>query len=310
MTATFLLLVLLAFSDEFLSAVADATQVPYAMVHWTLIVIDTLLLVLVAQFKRRFRLRVNGEPGRGIMAWWLFGATLTLTTDALAIWVVPPRTLWFDLVSALIYALGLAMLVSTTIDTKPMLLVSAKTREALVDEWSRLQAAVPLLVGTTGAYLATVWWEYMLQPTSGVEQEFFAQMSQVIPLLIVALGLEARFYHDTLNDPTIAMFSLAILCFGEVFALSALVPNTRAIYDWHSYVAFLVTVEACFVALVTLVWVLVVRDGERPAAVPGAPPATPAVPPAQPARTGSATGAVVGAAVVAAAVVGWVLRRR
>lgn len=170
------------------------------------------------------------------------------------------------------------------------------------DAWERFSPALPLLVGTLAAYVGSVIYWHELEPgamrtaadprivemsegltasqvdalcVGAVDQEYFAQLSQVIPLLLVAVGLEAGFF-TRFKEPVpraMAIFTFLILCVGEVLAISALPePNQgcgEILYGLHEYTAFILTLEACFVALATLVWALVVgrsRDGEGPSA--------------------------------------------
>lgn len=86
----------------------------------------------------------------------------------------------------------------------------------------------------------------------------------MIPLLLVALGVEAGFFQRVMREPaprSMAITTIFVLCIGEVLALSALPKSGKGcgdvLYEWHEYIAFIFTLEACFVALVTLVWVLI-----------------------------------------------------
>jgi len=266
--AAFIPLVLLAFSDEFLDAVIDALGLrgrrPLSMPIDRLIVpIDAAIILVILVLKRRIRKRLQAPRRRKILLWWGLGALLTVGLDLLA--TTNPsmsKILWFDLLASFLYVLALAILVATTIDASPSLLLSRRLRHARPDEWIRVRAAIPLLVGTMGAYFASVWWEFWLRPINhGVNKEFFAQVSQVIALLIVAIGIEVGFFRQAMSDTTqraMAILSVLILCLGEALALSALTSEDR-LYPWHVYLAFIITVEACLIALATLVWVLVVR---------------------------------------------------
>lgn len=66
------------------------------------------------------------------------------------------------------------------------------------------------------------------------------------------------------------IFTVMMLCVGEALAISALPePNEgcgELLYLLHEYAAFILTLEACFVALAALVWALVVstKDKDRP----------------------------------------------
>jgi hypothetical protein len=58
-----------------------------------------------------------------------------------------------------------------------------------------------------------------------IKPEYFAQLSQVIPLLLVALGLERRFFERLLQEPvqrTLTLFTVLLLCAGEAIAIATL----------------------------------------------------------------------------------------
>ncbi|WP_309111355.1 hypothetical protein [Saccharothrix sp.] len=184
-------------------------------------------------------------------------------------------TLWFDLAVAPLYVAALAMVLAATFDADPRVLTSRRLRARRPQEWARVRAAVPLLAGTLAAYFATTWWEFQLVAGEGIEPEFFAQMSQVIALLLVALCIEVGFYRTAVTDPTqrpMAVLAVSVLCVGEVMALSALTKKGDEIYGWHMYGSFIATVEACLVAFATLTWVLIIRRPAEAAVEPAPAP--------------------------------------
>ena len=83
-------------------------------------------------------------------------------------------------------------------------------------------------------------------------------------MLLVAVGLEARFFERLLDEPrqrAMTIFAVVMLCVGEALAISALPKSNQGCDDllsgWHEYTAFVLTLEACFVALATLMWALI-----------------------------------------------------
>ncbi|GGS54357.1 hypothetical protein [Actinokineospora fastidiosa] len=99
-------------------------------------------------------------------------------------------------------------------------------------------------------------------------------MSQVIALLLVALGIEVGHFRSAVTDPNprlIAILAVSVLCFGEIMGLPALPRKAEEIFGWHMYVAFIATVEACLVAFATLIWVLVIRRQTETTAAPDPP---------------------------------------
>ncbi|WP_433273075.1 hypothetical protein ACQPZF_18080 [Actinosynnema sp. CS-041913] len=317
MVAVFLVLIILAFSDEFLAGVDDAAGLEHRW-DWLLVPVDTAILVVVLAVKGRFRRRVGGDRTRRITAWWIAGAGITLGLDVLASVVVrqraghDPNGLWFDLPVAPLYVVALAMVLAATFDADPRVLISRRLRARRPQEWARVRAAVPLLVGTLAAYFATTWWEYHLVRGGGIDQEFFAQMSQVIALLLVALGIEVGFFRSAVTDPTqrsMAVLAVSVLCLGEIMALSALTKDGD-LYAWHMYAAFIATVEACLVAFATLIWVLIIRRPADTAVEEAEPAAAPVVPPTVNASVPRTAALGFGLGVVTAVLVWGSLRRR
>jgi hypothetical protein len=81
------------------------------------------------------------------------------------------------------------------------------------------------------------------------------------------LGVELRFFEQFFREPiqrALAIFIVIVLCIGEAIAISTLPsPNEgcgRLLSLWHEFRAFIFSVVACFIALSTLVWALVVAS--------------------------------------------------
>lgn len=109
-----------------------------------------------------------------------------------------------------------------------------------------------------------------------IAPEYFAQLSQVIPLLLVALGIERRFFERLMSEPVqraLTIFTVLLLCVAEAAAIAIIpFPNRgcgRVHEYWQEYMAFGVTILASSIALTTLLWALVVPsplDGDKPSA--------------------------------------------
>jgi hypothetical protein len=166
------------------------------------------------------------------------------------------------------------ILVATVIDVDPRMVVSPK-RRVNDNDWRDLVAAFPLLTGIFFAYLASAWWDLGLEPlndkgllqdTATIDVQFFAQASQVLPLLIIALGFEIRIFHNaTTTQRAAAVVSLSSLGVGEVLALSVLVkPGDTAPFDWHIYSAFVVVVTAGLIGITTVVGALLTERRPTP----------------------------------------------
>jgi hypothetical protein len=140
----------------------------------------------------------------------------------------------------------------------------------------RFRVALPLLIGTFVAFLASFiwgqafdarkcvedcWGQSPVYARVGVHQEYFAQLSQIIPLLLIAVGVEARFFDQLRRgaiERSLILVVMITLCLGEVVTISAI--TAEQLHPWHEYMAFIVTAQACSIALVTLLWALAVSS--------------------------------------------------
>ncbi|MEU8252394.1 hypothetical protein [Nonomuraea sp. NPDC048916] len=141
--------------------------------------------------------------------------------------------------------------------------------------WRRFRVALPLLFGMFAAFFASTMWEHLIEPLNcvanceaqdptkeiwghvGVHQEYFAQASQIIPLLLIAVGVEARLFDQLRRgaiERTLILVTVLTLCVGEMLAISAITSET--LNPWHEYTAFVVTAQACSIALIALLWAL------------------------------------------------------
>jgi hypothetical protein len=202
----------------------------------------------------------------------------------------------------LAYVVSYAVLFAATVGANPGRVLTRKGRDADPAGWRRFLPAVPLLIGTFAAYAGGSGIFYGLNLSAirsiseamevasregvtgpvealcvgAVKPEYFAQVSQIIPLLLVALGLERRFFERLMREPVqraLTIFTVLLLCAAEAAAIAALPSGNqgcgRVLTYGQEYLAFSLTLSACFIALATLVWALVApgpSDETRPPA--------------------------------------------
>jgi hypothetical protein len=271
----------LAFSGEVLRGRFEVMRGAGFNVPWPrlwLTIIDVVLLLIILRATIWLWLR-NGWPRFSIWVWWVVGAGLTLALDALTT-NGQENNPWANLATSLGYVVSLAILLAAVFKADPTgLLRRPQIRKGDQQAWKEFRGALPLLIGTLAAYVGSTAWNSVLERGSkrlncGVEchgaitPEYFAQLSQVIPLLLVAVGIEAGMFRTSLKDSVpraMTITTVVILCAAEVLALSALPSPNRGepsdiLYKWHEYFAFIVTWEACFIALSMLVWALISRS--------------------------------------------------
>jgi hypothetical protein len=121
-------------------------------------------------------------------------------------------------------------------------------------EGARFQAqqhllpAMPLVVGVGASYAAGAMWDRLrcweCARIQEVNSEFFSQMAQLIPLLLIALLIESGVLRVQIGDPAIkraiAVYTVIMLVVAEALVFSALASPSLAVRlsDLHSYAAF------------------------------------------------------------------------
>jgi hypothetical protein len=198
--------------------------------------------------------------------WFAIGAALTLVID----WIATPwpadgtRTLrttnWIWLIVAG-YGVSTAILAAALVGAR----LRSRNRPGQAPEPQRFRFVLPLVVGTFSAFTGSTYFDYITRGShDSLNAEYFSQVSQVIPLLLIALGFEAKQFHRYARNyiglaATIATVTIIII--GEVAALTILpmpvTEHTNAVRSWQEYAAFVATLQACSVGLVMLAWALI-----------------------------------------------------
>jgi hypothetical protein len=262
--------------------------------------VDCLLLALLLIITLLLQRILLGTRDWGLLRWWALGAALVLLIVMAASWVLPLDNDWVVYGTFLAALVAVAIVFAATVGANPQRLLTHGGRVSDPDAWRRFLPGVPLLLGTFAAWIGNEIWfslndnairtfadalevarrEGSTGPVEdlcvgAVGQEYFAQLSQVIPLLLVALGVERRFFEHLLREPVqwaLTIFTVLVLCVGEAMAISALPSPNRGcgsvLSIFHEHLAFTFTLLACFIALATLLWALVVAS---PAAVSNSP---------------------------------------
>ena len=99
---------------------------------------------------------------------------------------------------------------------------------------------------------------------SAISPVFFQQIVEVLPVLLLTLGIEFNYFRRTLTDVgqrAATAATVTVMAAGLVGALSTLPWDAQGCDDvlsgWHEYVASLIAVQGIFTGLATLVWLLV-----------------------------------------------------
>jgi len=266
----FALFALLAFSEDLVDITQFGFDFHLGDLTFGLVVLalDVIVLIWIAAAGRRSRRKGGRSTGKNSAvafgaswAWWAFGSIWVLALDSFRLLLLQGGIpLLPDLGLLLAYLPGLSALLAFTLDINPIQALRARNVAAASERLDDLMAAVSLVIGTGAAYIGMRVYGTEI---GTIDKEYFAQVSQVIPLLIVALGFERRWFEIRAGSHPVrwgvGAYTVLILVIGEALAISAL-PNDPdeegGLYEWHEYTAFAVTLYACFVALSTLVIVL------------------------------------------------------
>jgi hypothetical protein len=97
-----------------------------------------------------------------------------------------------------------------------------------------------------------------------VSPAFFQQVVVIIPLLLLAIGIEFNYFRRALAEPAqraAAAATVAVMAIGLSLAVSTLPWSDTGCGDvlgyWHEYLTFVVAVHGIATGLATLLWLLV-----------------------------------------------------
>ena len=234
-------------------------------------------------------------PSRLWRWWWAAcGVIVALNIILTGLPEYPP--VWVDVLSSVLYTIAIGIVMMSSINADPLTLCSSRKRAALRRDWLRVRAVVPLIVGILACFIgATLFADFFdadairtVPPEmaaeiaelplndrldvlgnlcqNAVNPFYFQHIVEVLPLLLLALGVEFNFFRRTLRDPAqraATAATVTVIALGLVFALSTLPwagDECGEVLDaWHEYLTFVVSLQAIFTAIATLVWVLVVN---------------------------------------------------
>lgn len=272
----------------------------------SVLLVDIAILALVAKLKRAIA-GADGTPGR-LWGWWWAGFVAVCLFDILHLVVGDRAPLGVDLLTSVAFLIAMAILMLSSLNADPLTLFSGRRREALPGDWMRVSATAPLIVGSLAAFLGATLWTEFFNPTAvrtvdpevareiaqlslvdqqtvlaqlcdeGINPDYFQHIAEVIPVLLLALGVEFNYFHKSLSGPVsraAMVVTVTVMCTALVLALSTLPFDGNGCDDvlaaWHEYLAFTISLQAVFMALATVVWMLLVNMSDAVAADENAP---------------------------------------
>lgn len=287
----FLMLFAFSYSEQLVSGlfpvVGGGSQTAWRV---AVVVVDVAVLGLVGLMKGVVT-RADGDAPR-LWGWWWTGVAILIAVDVLRLF--PVEAIGLDLLTATVYAAAMGLTMAASLNADPLALFSTARRVALPTDWARVRAVVPLVFGTWLCYLAaSAFVDYFdlravrtLDPATAdkvaempipeqmavlsqlcegaISPVFFQLIVEVLPVLLLTLGIEFNYFRRTLTDAgqrAATAATVTVMAAGLVGALSTLPWDGQGCGDvlssWHEYVAFLFAVQGVFTGLATLVWLLV-----------------------------------------------------
>jgi len=287
----FLMLFAFSYSEQLVSGlfpvVGGESQTAWRV---AVVVVDVAVLGLVGLMKGVVT-RADGDAPR-LWGWWWTGVAILIAVDVLRLF--PVEAIGLDLLTATVYAAAMGLTMAASLNADPLALFSTARRVALPTDWARVRAVVPLVFGTWLCYLAaSAFVDYFdlravrtLDPATAdkvaempipeqmavlsqlcqgaISPVFFELIVEVLPVLLLTLGIEFNYFRRTLTDAgqrAATAATVTVMAAGLVGALSTLPWDGQGCGDvlssWHEYVAFLFAVQGVFTGLATLVWLLV-----------------------------------------------------
>lgn len=266
--AVFVLVIGFTYSDDVIEFWAHVAGGRLADLRWSVFLLDVLLVVGAALLKWYIAPGPR-EPASFVRSllrgWWIVGAGLVLLIHLLlATTATAADAHWAVADSA-----GLTFLTNAAfVAAMSLLLLSA-----LGDRGSR-SWILPVAIGTFVAQSASAMWYPVIDQgnncADNISPDYFNGMVQVLPVLLVTLGLEVNYLRNTntIREPgqrAVAILTVILLCVAEAMAFSMLTKGHRvtcgAAATWHEYTAYLITVHAAAISLATLAWLLLANSG-------------------------------------------------
>jgi hypothetical protein len=286
----FLMLFAFSYSEQLVSGVFPAIVGGQTAWRIAVVIVDAAVLGVVGLMKRVVTV-ADGDAPR-LWGWWWTGVVVLLGVDVFRLFSL--QSIRLDLLVATVYAAAMGWTMAASLNADPIALVSTARRVASPTDWVRVRAVVPLVVGTWLCYLAaSAFVDYFdvdtmrtLDPATAEEVAglpvaeqisvlsqlcegaispvFFQKFVEVMPVLLLTLGVEFNYFRRTLTDAgqrAATAATVTVMAAGLVGALSTLPWDGQGCGDvlssWHEYLAFLFAVQGIFTGLVTLVWLLV-----------------------------------------------------
>lgn len=236
---------------------------------------SSLVLIAVSWPLKRYIEKADGV-GRRYWGWWWSGAAILVAVHLILTFVehhlgrIEPT--WFGLLAALVYSIGMGLVLIAALNADPMAVFSRRRRMRKPRDWVRVHSILPAAVGTMVLYFAQILWFPDDIHAGVVKDEFFTAVLQFLPLVLITLGLEFNFVRrgtdnkgraeEERPDPVLRaapIVTVFLICIALLLDFSTFMnnPGEGVSSAWREYVAFEVSAQATTIGLATVVWLLV-----------------------------------------------------
>ncbi len=203
------------------------------------------------------------ERRRRKLTWSISGSVILLLIDIG--YPLLGESLVAEFVVQLAYVLPMLMLVVAAV-SPDILAVDPRDHRLRIDHanLADLKHCIPLFVGLVAEWFAEIYWRHVVvaEPGGVADHEFYFQIGETIPLLLVAVGIEAGVFARSAVNPirrAVTQLTVGILSLGELAALFVLLlPPERyekdhRLVDALQYPAFMLGIYAAVTAVSLLV---------------------------------------------------------
>lgn len=225
--------------------------------------------------------RLDGDGPR-YWAWWWAGAALVfIRVCASQIYshhldgASPPEWLMVGILLPL-YSIGMVLLLLSGLNADPLTVFSRNRRDERPRDGARARSTLPIVIGVVMLLTANIIY-FPTGPKSEIREDFFHEVLSLLPILLLALAIELKFFRGrgvpgaepsasaTAPDPVLRaapiatgiMIAVAIVVAGSTFAYD----DSRGASTWHKFIAFALSVQASTTALATVL-LLAFNSGE------------------------------------------------
>lgn len=214
---------------------------------------------------KRYVENADGD-GRRYWGWWWTGAAAILSVLGLFVLLQQHGTdwpAWAELLGGVVGFAGMVLLLISGLNADPAAMVSHRIRVERPRDWARVHSVLPIAAGVMVLTVAEALWFPFEVRDGVVKEDFFHEVLTLVPILLIALGVELKFFRGSANpaSPPDVVLRAAPIVTGVLMVIAILLAASTLTYDhdakraaWHVYIAFAISVQAASTGLIAVVW--------------------------------------------------------